>query len=206
VDPKYAGAWTNRGGTYNELHECDRALADLNRAIELDPKDALAWNNRGNAYRHLHQYDKAIADYSRAVELDPITPHAWNGLAWQFATCPDPRFRDTGKAVRFAQKAVQLAPDDGSCWNTLGTAHYQAGDWKAAVAAIRTSVEKSKGGSAYEWFILAMAQWKLGERAEARKRYDQAVQWMHRNQPNNEELARFRAEAAELLGIKDKKK
>jgi hypothetical protein len=30
------------------------------------------------------------------------------------------------------------------------------------------------------------------------------VQWMDKNQPRNEELARFRAEAAELLGMKAK--
>jgi hypothetical protein len=31
------------------------------------------------------------------------------------------------------------------------------------------------------------------------------VQWMDTNAPQNEELRRFRAEAAELLGVKKKK-
>ena len=46
-----------------------------------------------------------------------------------------------------------------------------------------------------------MAHWQLGEKEAARKWYDQAVAWMDKNQPNNEELRRFRAEAAELLGV-----
>jgi hypothetical protein len=31
------------------------------------------------------------------------------------------------------------------------------------------------------------------------------VEWMDKNQPTDEELRRFRAEAAELLGLKEKK-
>ena len=35
--------------------------------------------------------------------------------------------------------------------------------------------------------------------------YDRAVAWMDKNQPKNEELRRFRAEVAELLGVNEKK-
>jgi hypothetical protein len=45
----------------------------------------------------------------------------------------------------------------------------------------------------------------LDEKDEARKCYDQAVEWMDKNQPQNEELLRFRAETEELLGVKEKK-
>jgi len=46
-----------------------------------------------------------------------------------------------------------------------------------------------------------MARWQLGEKEKARTWYDRAGQWMEKNQAQNEELQRFRAEAAELLGI-----
>jgi hypothetical protein len=46
-----------------------------------------------------------------------------------------------------------------------------------------------------------MAHWKVGNKGEARKCYDRAVQWMEKSQPNNVELRRFRAEAEELLKI-----
>ena len=44
-----------------------------------------------------------------------------------------------------------------------------------------------------------MAHWQLGDKDEAGQWYDRAVEWMEQNQPGNGELARFRAEAAELL-------
>jgi hypothetical protein len=46
-----------------------------------------------------------------------------------------------------------------------------------------------------------MACWQLGERDEARIWYERAVQWMEKHAPKNDELLRFRAEAAELLGL-----
>jgi hypothetical protein len=63
-----------------------------------------------------------------------------------------------------------------------------------------------KRGDAAQWFFLAMAHWQLDEKDKARKWFDQAVEWMDKNQPKNEELRRFRAEAAELMKINGAKK
>jgi hypothetical protein len=59
------------------------------------------------------------------------------------------------------------------------------------------------GGNSFDWFFLAMAHWRLGHQADGRLWYARAAEWMDKNQPNNEELLRFRAEAAELLGRKE---
>src|SRR5262249_50472820 len=143
----------------------------------------------------------ALVDYSKATDLDPKNGVAWNNLAWLFTNCPDPKFRDTGKAVRFAQKAVELSPTNGSYWNTLGAAHYRAGDWKLAVEALNKSMSLRKGGNSHDWFFLAMAHWQLGEKEDAHKWFDQGVQWMEKNDPKNEDLRRFRGETEELLGV-----
>jgi hypothetical protein len=59
----------------------------------------------------------------------------------------------------------------------------------------------AKGGNVSDWFFFAMTYWRLGDKVEARQWFDKAVEWMEKNQPRNEELQRFHAEAAELLGI-----
>jgi tetratricopeptide (TPR) repeat protein len=202
LNPKSATTWNSRGWTYNNLRQYDKALADCSKAIELDPRFATAWNNRGWTYNNLHQYDKALADLSKAIELDPNNARALNTLAWLFATCANPRFRDAGKAVRFAQKAVELAPANGSFWNTLGAAHYRAGEWKLAVEALNKSIGLRKVGNSYVWFFLAMAHWQLGQKEKAHKWFDRGVQWMEKNAPQNEELRRFRAEATQLLEVR----
>jgi tetratricopeptide (TPR) repeat protein len=229
LNPKDAAAWGNRGKVYTFLHEQDKALADLNKAIGLDGKNGAIWGVRAEAYTELHQYDRALADHFKAIDLDPKHPALWNNLAWLLATCPNPKFRDASKAVSLAKKAVELAPKEGILWNTLGAASYRARNWKAAVAALEKSMELRQagdsvvgldgffqvkgrtgqdqdadhrpGGDSYDWFFLAMAHWQLGEKDKARKWFDQAVQWMNKNAPQNEELRRLRAEAAALLGI-----
>jgi hypothetical protein len=104
---------------------------------------------------------------------------------------------------------VELAPKEGEYWNTLGVAQYRAKDWTAAVEALGKSDallgDKVLGFNA---FFLAMAHWQLGDRPKARAWYEKAVAWQHShkaelewNPPWREELRRFRAESAALLGI-----
>ena len=45
-----------------------------------------------------------------------------------------------------------------------------------------------------------MSNWRLGDRDDARKCYDRAVEWTEKNEPQNEALRRLRAEAAALMG------
>ena len=127
-----------------------------------------------------------------------------NELAWLLATWADLTIRDPGRAVAAARKAVELEPEHGEFWNTLGVASYRAGDWKAAIAALQKAEESAPGRQlAWNAFFLAMAHWQLGEKEHARKEYEQAVSWMEKNRPRDEELLRFRAEAAELLGVRE---
>jgi tetratricopeptide (TPR) repeat protein len=204
VKPDHVSAWNNRAAAYLKLGQREKAVADCTRALELQPKYVNAWINRGDAYRALAQWDKALADYSKAGELAPASPVALNKLAWLLATCPESRLRDPRRAVELARKATQLLPKQGACWYTLGVAHYRAPSPKEALAALNKSMELRKDGDGSGWFFLAMAHWQLGDKDQARRWYDRAVEWMEKNRPQDEELRRFRAEAEEVLQIKKK--
>jgi WD40 repeat protein/serine/threonine protein kinase len=128
-----------------------------------------------------------------------------NRLSWRLATEPDPALRDPRLAVELAREAVELFPPGGDWRNTLGVALYRAGRWNEAVATFEKSMELRNGGTSHDWFFLAMAHWKLGKKDKARAWYGRAVRWMDKNRPKDEELRRFRAEAAELLGLTEKK-
>ncbi len=209
LDPKHVEAWYCRGSTYDRLGQLDRAIADYSRAIDLGPKNAGPWDSRAAAYERLGQHDQAIADCSKAIELNPNDALANNALAWLLATCPDSKVRDPVRAVALAKRAVELAPGTGNFWNTQGVAHYRAGDWKAARAALEKSMNLRAGGDAFDFLFLAMAHRKLGNQDEARKCYDQAVRWLEENHKTlkqdpqyAEELRRFRSEAEEVLELK----
>ncbi len=109
--------------------------------------------------------------------------------------------RDVAQAVELAQKAVELAPASGMYWNTLGVAHYRNGEFQAAIKSLKKSEELFGKPKSHNWFFLAMAHNRLSEKDEARRSYERAVELMIEQAPDNEELLRFRAEAAELLEI-----
>ncbi|HEX8199404.1 MAG TPA: tetratricopeptide repeat protein, partial [Isosphaeraceae bacterium] len=138
-----------------------------------------------------------IRDAAGRVGADP---DGLNDLAWLLATSPESRFRDPARAVELARKAVALTPKNGNSWNTLGVALYRAGDWNGSISALEQSMTLRGGGDATDWFFLAMARRRRHEEDRARSWYDKAVAWMEENQPNNEELRHFRAEAAALIG------
>src|SRR5262249_17801277 len=154
----------------------------------------------GAALQGKGKVDEAIACYKKAIELDPKYANAHNSLAWLLATCQDLKFRDPKRAVALARKAVEGAPKEGGYWNTLGVAHYRAGDWMAATAALERSMQLRDGGDAFDRFFLAMARWRLGKKEEARTWYDRAVAWTEKNKAalektpqQAEELRRFRS-------------
>ncbi len=69
--------------------------------------------------------------------------------------------------------------------------------------AFQQAAKLRNGGDGLDWFFLAMAHGRLGEKEQGRKWYDQAVEWMEKNDPDDGGLKHMRAEAAELLGIKE---
>ena len=86
LDTEYlAGAYNNRGNSYNELKQFERAIKDYNQAIELKSDYAEAYNNRGATYAKLGQYARAIADYDRVIELKPELAVAYIGRGGSYA-------------------------------------------------------------------------------------------------------------------------
>ena len=138
------------------------------------------------------------------MEAAPRNATALNNLAWLLATCPIADVRDPGRAVELAKAAVDLAPNTVNYWNTLGAAHYRAGDWLAAVAALDKAAGLRRRPDSDDGFFMAMSHWRLGDKEQARRSYDQAIAALPPDRLADEERRRFRAEAAELLGVKTK--
>jgi superkiller protein 3 len=206
LEPNNAVAHHNLGLCLQAKGDLDGAEGAYREAVRLDGK------HHGAAIDHLAELllsggnlKEAIATYQKIIILDPKDASAHNRLAWLLATCPDPKLRDPKRVLELAKKALQLAPQDGESWKSLGAAHYGLRDWKATIAAFEKANTFFSGGGSNEWFFLAMARWQLGEKDLARQAYDRAVQWMEKYHPKNRDLARLRSEVAELLGMEKKK-
>jgi tetratricopeptide (TPR) repeat protein len=147
----------------------------------------------------LGRQTEAAEPYRKALELEEDEPAVNNELAWFLASSPEPRLRDAARAVRLAKKVVTARPESANYRNTLGVACYRNGDDRAAVAELETAMSLREGGNSFDWFFLAMAHLRQGDRNQARTWFLRAVQWMDRHKPHDGELSRFRAEAEAML-------
>jgi len=115
-----------------------------------------------------------------------------NNQAWRLATHRDAKQRDAARAVELASQAVALNPKAGTLWNTLGVAHYRAGNWNDALGALSKSLQMTHGHEAFDTFFVAMCHCRLGSREEARKWYQRSVRSASAPGVHWEELDRFR--------------
>jgi tetratricopeptide (TPR) repeat protein len=174
-------------------------LAECARLAEEDAKLS-AKQRQALSREYLTEAKGLLPELTKRLKGDP---EALNHVAWFLGMRPEPLLCDAALATALAGRATDRKPQEARYWLTRGLAHYRAGDWPAALAALKKSLELRKGITADGGLILAMTHWQLGEKDQARKCYDQAVRWMDTNQPQNAEVNRFRAEAAALLGIKE---
>jgi tetratricopeptide (TPR) repeat protein len=151
---------------------------------------------------------RTIDQRRRTMEANPNDATACNDLAWTYLTAPE-ALRDWKAALPAAERAVQLEP--GALHrNTLGLAYYRAGRHREATESLQLNLkEQVDWALPYDLYFLAMCHHQLGESARARELHDLAVRWSsaHREalDPYAVELAAIQDEAAELLGVKDKK-
>ncbi len=192
--PQIHKSYGHRGAAYYNLGDYDRAIADFNEAIRLQP-DAAFYSNRAIVYREKGDLDRAIADHNEAVRLDPK-----GGVYWGELGLTQFRAGNWNAALETLQEAVRLDPKLDGYWGVLGATQYRSGNWHAALEALQKVTELDPDRVS---IFLAMTQWQLGQKEEARKSYKKAVEWIQKNQPDNERLRRFRSEAAELLGISE---
>jgi serine/threonine protein kinase/WD40 repeat protein len=141
----------------------------------------------------------------REVEASPDSANACNNLAWAYLTAPE-ALRDVKAALPLAEKAVRLEAGSANLRNTLGVAYYRAGRYREAVEVLRPNLQRQDDRAlGLDLYFLAMSHHRLGETARARDYYDWAVRWaLVQPDPDAvelEQLAAFRAEAEELLGI-----
>jgi serine/threonine-protein kinase len=202
LQPARVECIVNLCNTLRESEELEKALIALRERVRSNPDSAGDHANLGMTLNRLARHEEAIVEHREVLRLQPDRAQAHNDLAWALALSSPRRPRDIEEALKHARRATELEPKHGSLYNTLGAAEFRAGNWEKAVATFRMSMERQKGGDAYDWFFLAMAQWHLRKKDEAQSWFEKAVAWTLANAPGDIQLLDFWAEAAELLGGK----
>jgi tetratricopeptide (TPR) repeat protein len=167
-----------------------QALVAMDRALAEDRRKELI-----QAY--VYQTWGLLAECARRA---PDVAEVQGLLALFLTACPDPKYRDTARAVELADKALKQAPERGSYWAAFGVAQYRAGKRQAAITALEKA--RQLKASKETLFVLAMAYWEQGEKQLAIERHDEALEWLRQTTPRPPWAQQFRDEAVQVLGLK----
>ena len=125
--------------------------------------DPLTQVRLGESYEKQGAFDQAAAAYEKAITLNPNLLPATVKLA-QLFTGP---LQDNEKALNFARKARELAPNDPKIVSILGRAAYQNGNFTWAYSLLQESARQLQN-NAEILYDFAWAAYSLGKVGEAR--------------------------------------
>ncbi len=137
-NPNHSIPYTERGRFYIVQSEFERALFDLNKAVEIDDQNSLAWNNRGSAYAGMGRAQEAVENFDVAIEIDPNYAFAYSNRGIELSKMGFPE-----KAMFDFDKAIELEPQNSGHLNNKGIALAQRGEIQAALTLFKKALELS---------------------------------------------------------------
>lgn len=116
------------GLNYYFQKDYDKALINLNQAINVNPLYVNAYYHRGLAYYQLKDYNKAIEDYNKALVLNPQSTHAYNGRGFAYY-----ELKEYQKAIKDYNKALIINPQFIYAYYNRGLAYHQLKEYPKAI-------------------------------------------------------------------------
>lgn len=184
TDPLYAGAHAslasilmqrmiNRHGGDPE-EDRTRALAAIERAVELAPSDPTVLRTLGNVMSYCGQHQKAVDAFRRAVAIAPFDFHSWGRLGRTLAYGGDEDELKEGHSI--LDRILASAPNHPMVpyWLSFkANACCREHRYEEAARFAQKSVD-AQPGYAGAWLTLAHALDQLGRDDEAQEAKDRA--------------------------------
>lgn len=128
--PNYEPAYNERGIAELLLHDYTKAMADLNKAIELNNpvEPEVPFANRGCVKWAMHDWDGAIVDYNKAIEMKPDYFDAVmnRGVAKEAKG-------NLKEAMTDCNKAIELKPKNAEAYYNRGNVKSKQNDLDGAL-------------------------------------------------------------------------
>ena len=144
------------GQIYGSAQDHDRAIRELDKALEADPDQPAARMLWSIAHHLKGDESEAREGYERLLKANPRFAPAANNLAYMLAE----KDEDLPRAFLLAQAARDEAPEDPQIADTLGWVLYKQGAYPRAEALFREAAEKLPDNPEV-FYHLGLAQKKM---------------------------------------------
>ena len=163
--------WLRLGDAYRLKGDLQSAIRCFRKTTELRPNDVGGWMQLALVLDASGQKEQARPVYDQILKLQPDNAVALNNVAYMMAETGG----DLDQALAYAQRARQKAPDNQSIADTLGWIYIKKNLSDDAIRIFNGLVAQSPNVSTYRYH-LAMALFQKGNKAEAKKELQTAMQ------------------------------
>jgi putative PEP-CTERM system TPR-repeat lipoprotein len=171
LNPNLTLAYMSLGQLYGETQQHERAIRELDKALETDPDQPgarMLWS----IAQHLSGHEtQAREGYEQLLEKNPRFAPAANNLAFMLAE----KDEDLPRAFLLAQAARDAAPDDPQVADTLGWVLFKQRAYPRAEAVLKEAAEKMPD-NAEVFYHLGMAQQEMQKTDEARASFNRSLE------------------------------
>jgi tetratricopeptide (TPR) repeat protein len=116
---------------YLLLNDSEKALAAIERAIDLQPDNAVHYCYRGDIWRKTGELDKALADYTQGIALDSTADRCFYGRALTYS-----RLEEAELALADLDQTIILNPSLPIAYEDRGKASLAYGQSRSGAGRL----------------------------------------------------------------------
>lgn len=135
--PGLEGEYVALARGYAALEDDDRAVATLEAGLEAIGPTSSLLSALGSVQFQNGDVDGALASFERVLAIEPESVEALNFLAYTLADLD----LDPARALGYAERAVELEPENGFVRDTLGWTYFKLGRFQKAREELETAIE-----------------------------------------------------------------
>lgn len=120
-----------RAFSYNGLDEFDKAIADLDKAVELDPDDLATYTDRGKTKGYINDLEGAKKDFLFVLTRDTVGDQA--KAAYHYLGKISYAEKHFEQSIRYFNKLIALVPRDSDAYFTRAAAKGMISDLAGSI-------------------------------------------------------------------------
>jgi tetratricopeptide (TPR) repeat protein len=171
LEPNLVAAQMELGRAYALTGDRNNALAKFAKVVELSPSYVPAYSAMGNLYFQSGEDEAAVQSYRKAIEIHPQTAQNYPPLAIILAE----QAEQIDEALKYAEKAMELAPQDPASIDALGWVNIQQGQYRIGIENVQKSIRLFPQNPLFKYH-LGYAYYKVNKPEQAQQLLQAALE------------------------------